>query len=93
MPGRTSRYSKLDNQILEYEVLDVLAESKEPMTISEICDSRLCLKGKTPQKMARILSSLVDMGFVRKTQSKSRKRMIYMAVSQLEAQGITLSDD
>jgi DNA-binding transcriptional regulator GbsR (MarR family) len=51
----------------------------------------MTLHGRSSQKMARVLSELNKMGLVRKAQSRSRKKMIYMAVSQLEEQGITLS--
>lgn len=93
MPGRKSNYSKAETQMLELETLDVLAESPNALTIEEICARSMTLTGRTSQKMARVLSSLIQAGLVRKTQSKSKKRMVYIAVCQLEEQGITLSEN
>lgn len=94
MPGRkTSGTDKARNQMYEFETLEVLSHSPVAMTISEICQSSFTLNGLTSQKMAHVLKNLVDMGLVKKTQSKSKKRMVYIAVSQLEEQGITLQED
>jgi len=91
MPGRNRGSSKAENRMLEFETLNVLSESPVALTIEEICSKSMTLHGRSSQKMARILSELNKMGLIRKTQSRSRKKMIYMAVSQLEEQGITLS--
>lgn len=94
MPGRkTSGTDKARNQMYEFETLEVLSHSPVAMTISEICQNSFTLNGLTSQKMAHVLKNLVDMGLVKKTQSKSKKRMVYIAVSQLEEQGITLQED
>ena len=79
--------------MLEFETLNVLSESPIALTIEEICEKSMTLHGRSSQKMARVLSELNKMGLVRKAQSRSRKKMIYMAVSQLEEQGITLSTE
>ena len=92
MPGKTSRYTKAETQMIEFETLEVLANSPIALTISEIQERSLTLVGRTSQKMARVLSDLVEKGLVRKTQSKAKKRMVYMAVSQMEALGITLAE-
>ena len=90
MPGRRTGTTKAQNQMYEFETLSVLSESPNALTITDICNKSMTLNGLTPQKMARILSQLVNMGLVRKTQSKSKGRMVYIAQSQLEEQGITL---
>jgi DNA-binding MarR family transcriptional regulator len=92
MPGRRTGTTKAQNQMYEFETLAVLSESPNALTIADICNKSMTLNGLTPQKMARILSQLVNMGLVRKTQSKSKGRMVYIAQSQLEEQGVTLSD-
>ena len=93
MPGKNRTFSKAENQMLEFETLNVLSESPVALTIEEICEKSMTLHGRSSQKMARILSELNKMGLIRKAQSRSRKKMIYMAVSQLEEQGITLSSE
>lgn len=91
MPGRyRSKTDKQQNYMLEMDTLDALADSPVALTIEEICAKKLTLTGQSTQKMARLLSSLVNMGLVRKTKDKQRGKMIYMAVSQLEAQGYRL---
>ena len=88
MPGFVkSKYSNEFNSELRVRALGVLAESPSALTIPEICAGDLNLTGQTPQKMARILNDLVEAGFVMKTNSKSRGRMVYAAVCQLEEQG------
>ena len=94
MPGRTKGPAdKARNQMLEFETLAVLSESPIALTISEICERSFTLTGQTTQKMARILSNLVNMGLVRKTMSKGRKRMVYMSVAKMEELGITLTEE
>ena len=88
MPGyKKPKYSVVQNQQLEVSVLDVLLNASEPLTISEICACDLTLTYQTTQKMARVLSELCEAGFVRKTHSKSKGKMIYVAVANLEKQG------
>lgn len=88
MPGRKNTATKTQNQKYEFEVLSVLSESPVALTIPEICEKNMLLVGLSSQKMARILSDLVNMGLVRKSQSKAKgNRMIYMAESQLKYTG------
>ena len=87
MPGKTSRYSKAQTQMYEFETLSVLSESPVALTIAEICQRSMTLTGVSCQKMARVLSKLNEMGLVRKSQSKAKGHMVYIAVSQLEEQG------
>lgn len=92
MPGYVkSKYSKEFTSELRVKALCVLADSPTPLTIEDICRADSTLVGVTPQKMARSLNELVEAGFVMKTKSKAKNRMVYAAVSQLEAQGYDIS--
>lgn len=95
MPGRITKTpsDKAHDQMLEFETLAVLSDSFNALTISEICERSFILTGQSVQKMARILSRLNDMGLVRKTMSKSRKRMVYMSVAKMEEMGITIEGE
>lgn len=86
MPYKRSKYSPALTQAITLDALDALAASPTALTIDEICINKPTLVGQTTQKMARCLNTLVEMGLVEKTKSKSG-RMLYMAVSQLEQQG------
>ena len=81
------KYTQEQNSELKVRALGVLADSPSALTIPEICAIDMGLNGQTPQKMARVLNDLVEAGFVMKTNSKSKGRMVYAAVSQLEDQG------
>ena len=51
------------------------------------------LTNQTPQKMARVLSNLCDIGMVKKTKSKAKgNKMVYMAVSSLEDAGYDVNN-
>ncbi len=92
MPGYVkSKYSPEFTSELRVRALSVLADSPNPMTIDEICRTDTSLIGITTQKMARSLNDLVEAGFVMKTKSKSKNKMVYMAVSQLEDQGYDIT--
>ena len=95
MPGRNVKTpaDKARDQMLTFETLAVLDESIVALTINEIQERSMTLTGLTSQKMARILSELNKTGLVRKAQSKSRKRMVYMSVAKMEELGISLSDE
>ena len=95
MPGRTTKSpsDKARDQMLTFETLAVLDESIVALTISEIQERSMTLTGLTSQKMARILSELNKAGLVRKAQSKSRKRMVYMSVAKMEELGITIAEE
>lgn len=86
MPSyKSPKYTKVQNQEMEIVALSILAESSTPLTIEEICAHDPALIGRTPQKMARVLSTLCEAGFAVKTKSKNKGRMVYAAVNQLEA--------
>ena len=93
MPGiRSSKYSTTQTQSMTMNALGVLLDSQIPLTISEICAADMNLAGQTSQKMSRVLNDLVERGFVKKTKSKSKGKMIYMAVANLEEQGYDLNN-
>lgn len=88
MPGRrSSKYKPQQTALWEGEVMIILAESQEALTIDEIKQRSINLTGVTPQKMARILGHLIDMGNVVKTQSKERGRMVYKSLAVMRDQG------
>ena len=92
MPGYVkSKYSAEFSSELRVRALSVLADSPTPMTIDEICHADSSLVGVTTQKMARSLNDLVEAGFVMKTKSKAKNKMVYAAVSQLEEQGYDIT--
>ena len=76
MPGRKSKYTKLQTQEMTMTALDILNDSPTALTISEICAQSPLLVNQTTQKMARCLNDLVEMGDIDKTKSKSG-RMLY----------------
>lgn len=86
MPYSRSKYSKEQTQALTLAAFEVLADSKEALTVSDICARKITLNGQTTQKMSRCLNDLVEMGMVKKTKNRAG-RMVYMATSQLLEQG------
>lgn len=94
MPSfKSPKYSKIQTQELIMRALGVLQDAGHALTIEEICQGDLALTNQTPQKMSRVLSTLVEHNLVRKTKSKARNnRMIYVATSALEAQGYDISN-
>lgn len=88
MPTRTtSKYSKEKNALLEGEVMLILAESAEALTIPEIQEKSLNLTGITSQKIARILNHLVEMGLIKKAKNRSLNRMAYKSTAVMIEQG------
>lgn len=69
----------------------VLSDAQEAMTCDQIRQSDLELVGVTPQKMARILSGLVERGLVVKTKGKDG-RMRYKSVGVIIEQGYNLNE-
>lgn len=93
MPGRTTKYRKDQTAIWEGEIMMILANSEEAMTIDMIKNSSITLTGITSQKMACILGHLIEMGLVKKGKSKSLGRMMYKAVAVMEEQGYEIEED
>ena len=88
----TPKYTAAQTQEWSVRAMVVLSESQKPLSCDEIRQSDLCLVGVTPQKMARILTELVESGFVVKTKSKSKGVMLYMSVGVLIEQGYNLEE-
>ena len=89
---KTSQFSAEQNGMIRTRALDVLANSVEALSIKDIQMRDMVICGYTTQKMARELNQLVEMGLVRKAQSKQRKCMVYMAVSVMNELGYEYVD-
>ena len=85
------KYTEQQNQSWTVAAMIVLSESQEAMTCDQIRQSDLELVGVTPQKMARILSGLVERGLVVKTKGKDG-RMRYKSVGVIIEQGYNLNE-
>nr|DAJ86046.1 MAG TPA: hypothetical protein [Caudoviricetes sp.] len=81
MRSSKPKYSQMQNQELETKAFMVLAQTTQALTIPEICGQDFALSTQTPQKMARVLNNLCDMGAVIKAKDKSKGRMVYMSMS------------
>jgi predicted transcriptional regulator len=77
MPGRSTKYTAAQNAALEIETLDTLVNAERALTIEEIINSNMNLVGHSTQKMARVLSSLIERGTVLKGYSKEKGKNIY----------------
>ena len=86
-----SKYTEQQNQSWTVAAMIVLSEAQEAMTCDQIRQSDLELVGVTPQKMARILSGLVERGLVVKTKGKDG-RMRYKSVGVILEQGYNLNE-
>ena len=81
MRSSKSKYSQTQNQELETKAFMVLAQTTQALSIPEICSQDFTLANQTPQKMARVLNKLCDLGAVIKAKDKSKGRMVYMSMS------------
>lgn len=81
MRSSKPKYSQMQNQELETKAFMVLAQTTQALSIPEICGQDFTLSTQTPQKMARVLNNLCDMGAVIKAKDKSKGRMVYMSMS------------
>ena len=81
MRNSKSKYSQMQNQELETKAFMVLAQTTQALSIPEICSQDFTLANQTPQKMARVLNNLCDIGAVIKAKDKSKGRMVYMSMS------------
>lgn len=87
MPRMTSKYSKEFTNEMTGRIAVVLAEAKNGMTIDEIQAADMSLIGLTPQKTARCIGHLVEMGMVAKSKGRDG-RMRYRSLASMEADGI-----
>ena len=69
------------NQELETKAFMVLAQTTQALAMPEICSQAITLSNQTPQKMARVLNNLCDLGAVIKAKDKAKGRMVYMSMS------------
>lgn len=90
---KTSKYSEKLNQELEFRVLHILVNSEDALSIQQIQQQDIILSHHTSQKLARVLGKLIDMGFVKKSKSRSSNRMMYKAVSVMLAQGYEVENN
>ena len=81
MRSSKPKYSQTQNQELETKAFMVLAQTTQALSIPEICSQDFTLANQTPQKMARVLNNLCDLGAVIKAKDKTRGRMVYMSMS------------
>lgn len=81
MRSSKPKYPQMQNQELETKAFMVLAQTTQALTIPEICGQDFVLSTQTPQKMARVLNNLCDLGAVIKAKDKSKGRMVYMSMS------------
>ena len=81
MRSSKPKYSQTQNQELETKAFMVLAQTTQALSIPEICSQDFTLANQTPQKMARVLNNLCDLGAVIKAKDKAKRRMVYMSMS------------
>ena len=81
MRNSKPKYSQTQNQELETKAFMVLAQTTQALSIPEICSQDFTLANQTPQKMARVLNNLCDLGAVIKAKDKVKGRMVYMSMS------------
>ena len=81
MRSSKPKYSQTQNQELETKAFMVLAQTTQALSIPEICSQDFTLANQTPQKIARVLNNLCDLGAVIKAKDKTKGRMVYMSMS------------
>ena len=88
MPGRTSMAKtslKVDAE-LKVRIISVLDEAIQP-TLEWIKMQDLMLSPYTTQKLARLMTSLIDMGLVKKAKSRSTGKMVYRLTAKMKEDG------
>lgn len=96
MPGvvRARKVSKEKEGEAKIRILDILLNSEESLNTDEIkLQDPFVLGGYTTQKLSRLLNSLIEMGLVRKSKSKSTNRLKYKAVAKMQEQGYDVGED
>lgn len=84
---KTSKYTQDFTNEMTGRIAIVLAESQEALNTTEIQQRDICLTGITPQKMARMINHLVEVGLVAKAKGKDG-RMVYKCLGILEKEGV-----
>ena len=83
---RTQKYTDKFTNEMTGRIAIVLAESQKGLTIPEIQSLDMVLTGITSQKMARMLSHLIEVGLVGKAKGRDG-RMHYKCLGVIEAEG------
>lgn len=86
MSYRKSVYSKEQTDDWRGRIAIILAESQESLSIPEIQEKDIVLRGLSSQKMARMLGSLIEYNLVGKAKGKNG-RMMYKSLAVMEKQG------
>lgn len=86
MYSRKSKYPAELDALIEGCVMVKLAEADRALNLEEIIQGEPLLAGVTTQKLARVMSKFVDMGFIVKTKGQNG-RMVYRTVAALEEEG------
>lgn len=81
MPGTRPKYNKQQTAIMEGEILYIISHSPEAITIDEMRAQSFTLANVSTQKIARILTRLIEMGMVIKAKSKSKNKMVYKSLA------------
>lgn len=81
MPGTRPKYNKQQTAIMEGEILYIISHSSEAITIDEMRAQSFTLANVSTQKIARILTKLIEMGMVIKAKSKSKNKMVYKSLA------------
>ena len=95
MPGRVRVHRPSPEKEEEYKmrILSILNESEEAITIDQIKSQDMILQLLISQKMARLISNLIEMGLVRKGRSKSLGRIVYKAIAVMVRQGYDMNEE
>lgn len=83
-----SKYSAQQDAIIEGCAMVKLAEATEAITLDDIIRGEPLLTGVSTQKLARVMTKFVDMGFIVKTKRRDG-RMVYKTVARMEEEGYT----
>lgn len=93
MPGYKRKYTKEQEGVFKVRALDILNNSEEALTINDIRASDPMILGPvTSQKLSRVLGTLIDLGFVKKSKSREKNCMVYKAVSKMREQGYEVEE-
>lgn len=82
MPYRKSTYSAAQNSNWRGRIAIILAEANREMTIPEIQEQDLVIRELSPQKIARLITELVDYGLVKRGHNTSG-RTTYVSLGEL----------
>lgn len=90
MGYRKSTYSKEQTDNWRGRIAIVLAEAQEALSIPQIQERDMALQGISPQKMAKMLGSLIEYNLVAKSKAKNG-RMVYKSLAVMAEQGYDIT--